>query len=64
MKRKMLSVYIEEVLLNKLHVVANYEGRSASAQMVVLIRRMVEAYEGKRGIIQVSPKNGEKKQDV
>lgn len=64
MKRKNLSVYIDEALLHKLHVVADYEGRSASAQMVVMIRRLVEAYEEKHGDIKIASKRTEKKEDV
>ena len=46
---KSVSIRIDEELLNELHRVADYEGRSASSQTVVLIRDCVEKYkkEGK-----------------
>ena len=34
-------------MLNKLHVVADYEGRSANSQILVLIRQCIEEYEKK-----------------
>lgn len=48
---KSLSIRIDEELLNKLHVVADYEGRSANGQILVLIRDTVEKYEAKNGKI-------------
>ena len=44
---KSLSIRIDENMLNKLHVVADYEGRSANSQMLVLIRDCIEEYEQK-----------------
>ena len=38
-------------MLDKLHVVADYEGRSANSQMLVLIRSLIEDYEAKHGEI-------------
>jgi len=32
-----LSIRIEDEMLNKLHVVADYEGRSANSQILILI---------------------------
>ena len=48
---KSLSIRIDEDLLNKLHVVADYEGRSANSQVLVVIRECVEKYEEKNGKI-------------
>ena len=48
---KSLSIRIEQGLLDKLHVVADYEGRSANSQILVLIRRCVEQYEADHGEI-------------
>ena len=48
---KSLSIRIDETMLNKLHVVADYEGRSANSQILVLIREAVEKYEEKHGEI-------------
>ena len=39
---KSVSIRIEEELLRKLHVVADYEGRSANSQVLKLIRQCVE----------------------
>ena len=36
-------------MLNKLHVVADYEGRSANSQILILIRDAIEKYEEKHG---------------
>ena len=44
---KSLSIRIDEELLNRLHRVADYEGRSANSQILVLIRECVERYEEK-----------------
>lgn len=49
---KSLSIRIEEDLLNKLHVVADYEGRSANSQILILIRNCVEQYEKQHGKIE------------
>jgi len=48
---KSLSIRIDDDLLNKLHVVADYEGRSANSQILILIRECVEKYEAKHGAI-------------
>ncbi len=49
---KSLSIRIEEEMLNKLHVVANYEDRSANGQILILIRDCIEQYEAKNGKIE------------
>ena len=51
MATKSLSIRIEEAMLDKLHVIADYEGRSANGQIIVLIRDLIEAYEQKHGEI-------------
>ena len=48
---KSLSIRIEEEMLDKLHVIADYEGRSANSQILVLIRDLIQAYEQKHGEI-------------
>ena len=48
---KSLSIRIEEEMLDKLHVIADYEGRSANSQILVLIRDLIAAYEEKHGEI-------------
>jgi len=48
---KSFSIRIDEEMLNKLHVVADYEGRSANSQVLILIRDCIEKYEEKHGLI-------------
>ena len=55
---KGLSIRIDEALLHKIHVVADYEGRSANSQILILIRDAVEAYEAKHGKMEL----GERKE--
>ena len=56
MATKSLSIRIEEEMLDKLHVIADYEGRSANSQILVLIRDLIENYEARHGKIE----NGKK----
>lgn len=51
MATKSLSIRINEEMLDKLHVIADYEGRSANSQILVLIRDLIERYEEKHGEI-------------
>lgn len=53
---KSLSIRIDEEMLDKLHVVANYEARSANGQIIVLIRECIERYEEKNGEIKLKNK--------
>ena len=41
---KSLSIRIEQEMLDKLHVAADYEGRSANSQILILIRDCIEQY--------------------
>jgi len=50
---KSLSIRIDEEMLHKLHIVADYEGRSANAQILVLIRDLIERYEERHGKIEL-----------
>lgn len=50
---KTLSIRIDSMLLHKLHIVADYEGRSANSQILIVIREAVEKYEEKHGKIQL-----------
>ena len=52
MANKSYSVRIESEMLDKLHIVANYEGRSANSQILILIRDCIEKYEEKHGKIE------------
>lgn len=49
---KSMSLRIDDKMLNKLHYVADYEGRSANSQILILIRDCIEQFEGKHGKIQ------------
>ena len=57
MATKSLSIRIDSNMLDKLHVLADYEGRSANSQILILIRQAIEAYEAKHGSIEISAKN-------
>ena len=48
---KHISVRIDDKTLNKLHVVSDYEGRSASSQVLMLIRKMIQEFEQEHGEI-------------
>ena len=50
---KSLSIRIDEDMLDKLHVVADYERRSANGQINVLIRDCIAAYEKEHGKIEL-----------
>ena len=50
---KHLTIRIDEELLNKLHIVADYEGRSANSQVLVLVRKCIEQYEKENGKIKI-----------
>lgn len=51
MAMKSLSIRIDEEMLNKLHIVSDYEGRSANSQILILIRDCIEQYESRHGKI-------------
>nr|WP_294466399.1 Arc family DNA-binding protein [uncultured Ruminococcus sp.] len=53
MAMKSISIRIDNEMLNKLHVVADYEGRSANSQILILIRDCIEKYEDKHGKIEL-----------
>ena len=50
---KSLSIRIDEEMLHKLHYVADYEGRSANSQILILIRDCIEECEEKHGKIEI-----------
>ncbi|MFR1435465.1 MAG: Arc family DNA-binding protein [Acutalibacteraceae bacterium] len=52
---KSVSIRIEEEMLNKLHIVSDYEGRSVNGEILVLIRDAIEKYEEKHGKIEPVP---------
>ena len=51
MSIKSVPIRIDEEMLNKLHVVADYEGRSLNSQVLILIRESIAAYEERHGKI-------------
>ncbi len=53
---KNLSVRIDEAMLDKLHVIADYEGRSANSEILILIRNEIEKYEKQHGVIDFKKK--------
>lgn len=57
---KSLSIRIDQEMLDKLHVVADYEGRSANSQILILIRDCIAAYEAKNGKIEFGTKKSPK----
>lgn len=57
MATKSLSIRITSEMLDKLHVVADYEGRSANSQILILIRDCIEEYEAKHGEINIGNHN-------
>ena len=48
---KSLSIRIDEEMLDKLHYVADYEGRSINSHVLVLIRQSIHEFEAKHGSI-------------
>lgn len=48
---KSYSIRIEDELLDKLHIIADYEARSANGQIIFLIKKCIEEYEKKNGEI-------------
>lgn len=50
---KSLSIRIADDMLDKLHFIADYEGRSANGQVLVLIRDLIEQYEARHGKIEI-----------
>ena len=53
---KILSIRIDDKMLDKLHVVADYEGRSANGQILYLIRQCIREFEEKNGEIKTDNK--------
>ena len=63
MSIKSLSIRIEQEMLDKLHYVADYEGRSANSQINILIRDCIMKYEEEHGKIEIGSKNKENKKE-
>ena len=52
-KEKSLSIRILPEVLQKLHYIADYEGRSANGQVLYVIRRNIAEFEKEHGEIKV-----------
>ncbi|MBQ4591286.1 MAG: Arc family DNA-binding protein [Clostridia bacterium] len=57
---KSLSIRIDEEMLDKLHCVADYEGRSANSQILILIRDCIEQFEERHGKIEITKRKPKK----
>ena len=57
MATKSLSIRIEEEMLDKLHVIADYEGRSANGQVMYLLQKCIREFEKTEGEIIVPTDN-------
>ena len=51
---KNLTIRIDDAMLDKLHVIADYEGRSANSQVLILIRDCIKRYEQEHGEFQTT----------
>ena len=52
-KQKHISIRIDEAILKKFHLVANYDGRSASGQVMYFINKCIRDFEEKHGEIKL-----------
>ncbi len=50
---KSVSIRIDDAMLDKLHVVADYEGRSLNSEVLILIRDAIARHEREHGEIQL-----------
>lgn len=48
---KSLPIRIDSEMLDKLHYIADYEGRSANSQILILIRDCIEKFEKEHEVI-------------
>ena len=51
-----LTIRIEDQLLDKLHVVTDYEARSVNGQVLILIRDCIKRFKAEHGEIETSRK--------
>lgn len=56
-KIRNLTVRIDDEMLDKLHIISDYEGRSANSQVLILIRNLIGEYESKYGDINCNKKS-------
>ena len=59
MAEKGFTIRIDSEVLHKLHYVADYEGRSANKQILILIRDCIAKYEKEHGAIEIAEKKSE-----
>lgn len=57
---KSLSIRIDTETLHKLHIVADYEARSANSQILVLIKQCIREFETAHGEIVLTYKKKQK----
>lgn len=48
---KAISIRMNDDMLDKLHYIADYEGRSANGQIVHMVRKLIEEFEKEHGEI-------------
>ena len=53
---KQISIRMDDEMLHKLHIIADYEGRSANAQVNILIRDCILRFEKEHGKIELGGK--------
>jgi len=53
---KSISIRMDDELLDKLHVIADYEARSVNGQVLFLIRKCIASYEKQYGEIKIERK--------
>ena len=53
---KSVSIRIDNEMLDKLHIVADYEGRSLNSQILILIRDCIKKYEDENEEIAIKTK--------
>ena len=58
---KHLGIEIDPELHYKLHYISKYEGRSANAQILYLIRQCIKDFEKAEGCIEIPAQNNDKK---
>ena len=61
MGTKGFHIRIDSEMLDKLHYIAQYEGRTATGQLVYMVRKLVEEFEEKHGEIPTDTRRSGKK---
>lgn len=56
MSNKNFSLRIDSEMLDKLHYIADYEGRSANSQINIIIREHIKEFEKQNGKIEFEQK--------